>query len=93
MTKAIGAENASLLARRDAGPQDGPVLGWARALASGLAILLVAIVATVYGADTAVKKLTGVSRNTRQYLASGLFVVAVAVLAWVLRRLQARRLI
>ena len=72
---------------------EGPDIGWGRAIASGLAILLVGFVASVYAANAVVTKLTGVSRSTRQYLASALFLVVVVALAWVLRRLQARRLI
>jgi hypothetical protein len=77
------------------GPIDseGLDIGWGRAIASGLAILLVGFVACVYAANAVVTKLTGVSRSTRQYLASALFLVVVVALAWVLRRLQARRLI
>ena len=72
---------------------DGPDIGWGRAIGSGLAVLLVGFVAAVYGANSVVTKLTGVSRSTRQYLASALFLVVVVAMAWVLRRLQARRLI
>lgn len=72
---------------------DGPDIGWGRAIASGLAILLVGFVASVYAANSVVTKLTGASRSTRQYLASVLFVVVVVAMALVLRRLQARRLI
>ena len=93
MTKTTGTEAASLLARRDADPQGGPLLGWGRALASGMAILLVGFFAAVYGADSVVTKLTVVSRSTRQYLAGALFLVVSFALAWALRRLQARRLI
>jgi membrane protein implicated in regulation of membrane protease activity len=72
---------------------DGPDIGWARAIGSGLAILVVGFFATVYAADALVTNLSGVSRSTRQYVASAVFLVLVLVLAWVLRRLQARRLI
>jgi membrane protein implicated in regulation of membrane protease activity len=72
---------------------DGPDIGWGRAIGSGLAILVVGFVAAVYGVNSVATKLTGVSRSTRQYLASALFLVVVVALAWVLRRLQARRLI
>lgn len=72
---------------------DGGDIGWARAIGSGLAILVVGFFATVYAADALVTNLSGVSRSTRQYVASAVFLVLVLVLAWVLRRLQARRLI
>jgi len=75
------------------GHDDGPDIGWGRAIGSGLAILLVGFAAAVYGANSVVTKVSGVSRSTRQYLASALFLVVVVAIAWVLRRLQVRRLI
>lgn len=76
-------------------PAEGPGadLGWGRAIASGLGILLVGFVAAVYAANEVVTRLTSMARSTRQYLAATLFVVVVVAMAWVLRRLQARRLI
>lgn len=70
-----------------------PDIGWGRAIASGAAILLVGFVATVYVPNLLATKLTGLSRSTRQDLASVTFLVALVALAWCLRRLQARRLI
>ena len=77
----------------DDGLDGGEDIGWWRAIGSGLAILLIGLVAAIYGANSVATKLTGVSRSTRQYLASALFLVVVVAIAWVLRRLQARRLI
>jgi len=77
----------------DDGLDGGEDIGWGRAIGSGLAILLIGLVAAIYGANSVATKLTGVSRSTRQYLASALFLVVVVAIAWVLRRLQARRLI
>jgi hypothetical protein len=74
-------------------PDDGPNIGWGRAIGSGLAILVVGFFATVYAADLLVKNLSSLGRSSRQYVASSLFVVVLLALAWVLRRLQARRLI
>lgn len=75
------------------GHDDESDIGWGRAVASALAVLIVGFFGTVYGANAVVTKLTGVSRSTRQYLASALFLLVVVAMAWVLRRLQARRLI
>jgi hypothetical protein len=68
-------------------------IGWPRAVASGLAILVVGLVVAVGGANLIVTNLTSVSRDTRVYLASTLFLVTFVLIAWVLRRLQARGLI
>ncbi len=74
-----------------AGGGDGrESIGWGRALLSGIAILVVGIGATVWGADAVLKKVTGLSRDNRQYLASALFFAIVIALAWLLRRLQQR---
>jgi hypothetical protein len=44
----------------------------------------------VYGSNAILTKLTGMSRDNREYLASFVFLAVVVVAAWVLRRLQAR---
>jgi hypothetical protein len=68
-------------------------IGWLRAVASGLAILIVGLVVALGGANLILTNLNSVSRDTRVYLATALFLVTVVVMAWVLRRLQARGLI
>ncbi|HVN52363.1 MAG TPA: hypothetical protein VMT43_13085 [Acidimicrobiales bacterium] len=68
-------------------------IGWPRAVASGLAILIVGFVAAVGGANLILTGFNSVGRNTKVYLASALFLVVVLVMAWGLRRLQARGLI
>lgn len=93
MNRVEGVEPAAPGAVDGEVQDDTPEIGWERAIGSGLAILLVGFVAAVYGANSVATKLTGVSRSTRQYLASALFLVVVVAVAWVLRRLQARRLI
>jgi nitrate/nitrite transporter NarK len=72
---------------------DGANIGWVRAIASGLAILIVGFVGGVGGANLVLTKALGLSRNTRQWIATALFLVVVIVLAWALRWLQERRLI
>jgi nitrate/nitrite transporter NarK len=74
-------------------PSDGDGIGWGRAIASGLVILLVGFVGGVGGANLVLTKALGLSRNARQYIATVLFLVVVIVLAWALRWLQGRRLI
>ena len=68
-------------------------IGWLRAIGSGLAILIVGLGATLYGSDKLVTSLTGMSRDDRALVVSAVFLVIVAVMAWALRRLQARGLI
>ena len=65
-------------------------IGWLRAIATGLAVLVVGIVASVLGANRILTKALGLTRGGREALASGLFLVVVIGLAWILRRLQAR---
>ena len=80
------SENAS-------GADDAAGIGWGRAILTGIAILVIGFGATVWGADAVLKKVTGLSRDNRQYLASALFFAVLIALAWALRRLQQRGLI
>jgi hypothetical protein len=68
-------------------------IGWLRAIASGLVILVVGFGGAVYGADRILTKALGLRRTPREYLAVALFFLVVIVLAWLLRRLQDRKLI
>ena len=78
----------------DAAPSSIPAeIGWLRAIGSGLAILIVGFGGAVYGADRILTKALGLRRTPREYLATALFFLVVIVLAWVLRRLQDRKLI
>jgi hypothetical protein len=65
-------------------------IGWPRAIASGLAVVLVAVAAGVYAPDRLLTGLSGLSRDARVYLATGVTLLTVSILAWALRRLQAR---
>lgn len=65
-------------------------LGWLRAIATGLAVLIVGIAAAVYGANRILTKALGLTRGGREALATTLFLVVVIVLAWALRQAQAR---
>jgi divalent metal cation (Fe/Co/Zn/Cd) transporter len=68
-------------------------IGWLRALATGIAILVVGFGGAVYGANRILTKALGLRRTPREWLAVGLFFLVVIALAWVLRRLQDRKLI
>ena len=70
-----------------------PEIGWVRAILSGLGILIVAFAAAVLGANRILTKALGLRRTPREWLATGLFFLVIIVMAWLLRRLQARKLI
>ena len=74
---------------------DEPIgeIGWLRAIATGVAILVVGIGVTVVGGNRILTKALGVTRGGREALATALFLVVLVALAWLLRRLQARGLI
>ena len=65
-------------------------IGWLRAIASGLAVLVVGIGAAVIGANRILTKALGVTPGGREALATTLFLVVLVAIAWALRRLQAR---
>jgi len=67
-----------------------PEIGWARAIATGLAILVLGLAVAVAGADEIIKQVTSVSRNVVEYLVTAYFVACVVGAAWLLRRLQRR---
>ena len=75
------------------GADDVAGIGWGRAILSGIAILVIGFGAAVWGADAVLTKVTGLSRDNRQYLASALFFGVVIAIAWALRRLQQRGLV
>ncbi|MGZ4717356.1 MAG: hypothetical protein ACXWCB_11760, partial [Acidimicrobiales bacterium] len=68
-------------------------IGWLRAIGSGLAILVVGVGVGVYGAQFAVEKLTGLDRDQRVWVATAITTLSVIVMAWALRRMQARGVI
>ena len=76
--------------RGSAGPGEP---GWGRAILSGLAVLVVGVVVAVGGTNTVMTRATGLSRGTRQWVATVLFFAIVLALGWGLRRLQARGLV
>jgi hypothetical protein len=74
-------------------PGASPEIGWLRAIASGVAIILVGFGGAVFGANRILTKALGLRRTPREWLATGLFFLVLIVSAWVLRRLQDRKLI
>jgi fumarate reductase subunit D len=71
----------------------GASIGWARAVLTGLAVLVVGLAASIGVANVILTKATGLSRDAREYVASIVFLAVVCLLAWALRRLQAHGLI
>ena len=72
---------------------DDPEIGWGRAIASGLAVLVVGFGGAVFGANRIVTNALALRRTPRELLATGLFFLVIVLLAFVLRRLQDRKLI
>ena len=67
-------------------------IGWVRAILTAAVIAVVGIVVLVYGTN-AVMTTQGHSRSTLVAVATTMFFVLLLLLAWALRRLQARRVI
>ena len=68
-------------------------IGWARAALTSGAVLIFGTALLVYAPNWALTHLTGLSRNGRVAVATGWFFAALFAMLWVLRRLQARRMI
>ena len=60
---------------------------------TGLVVIAVGAIASVGGANAVLTRATSLSRDAREYVATAVFLGVVIVLAWALRRLQARGLI
>jgi hypothetical protein len=68
-------------------------IGWGRASATALVVLAVGAALFVFVPNWVLTHLTGLSRNGRVAVATIGFFVLLVVVLWVLRRLQARRVI
>lgn len=66
-------------------------VGWPRALISGFLVVGAAVGVLVHVPNLVLTELTGLSRSGRVAIATVWFFVALGLLGWVLRRLQARR--
>ena len=71
----------------------GDDIGWWRAIATSLGILVVGLTVAVGGANYVLTDVTSLSRDNRQYIATVVFFASVILLAFALRRLQRRGLI
>jgi len=72
--------------------RDEKQIGWIRAILSGLAILLVGFGAIV-ASNAILTRALRLRRTPREWLATLLFLGVVIAMGWLLRRLQARKLI
>ena len=68
-------------------------IGWGRAIGSALVIVIVGFLFVVVVPNRILLDVASVSRNVRTYIAATLSLVVVLLLAWGLRRLQARAVI
>jgi len=74
-------------------PDPRAAIGWARAIVTGVVIVVVGFAGTLLVANRILTKALGLTRDGRQWLSTGVFIAVVVVMAWALRWLQERRLI
>ena len=74
----------------DTGRATGSQIGWWRAAGSALVILAVGAGVFLYLPNWVLTHLSGLSRDGRVAVATVEFLLALAVMSWVLRRLQRR---
>jgi flagellar biogenesis protein FliO len=73
---------------------DAPAkIGWPRALVTAALVVVVGILALVYGPNWVLTKISGKTRSSLVAVATSMFFVLLFVLAWVLRRLQRKKII
>lgn len=70
-----------------------PHIGWWRAIASGLAVIVIGFAGAVVGPNAILTKSLALTRGAREVLATALFFVVIAILAAALRWLQHRKVI
>jgi hypothetical protein len=68
-------------------------IGWPRAIATGLAVIVIGFAGAVLGPNAILTKSLALTRSAREWLATALFFAVIAVLAIALRWLQHRKLI
>jgi hypothetical protein len=66
-------------------------MSWANAIVRGLAVLVIGFVGVVFVPNRILTKALGLTRTAREWIALAVFAVVIIVMAWALRRLQARK--
>lgn len=74
-------------------PERHDSIGWLRAIGTSLAIVVVAFAGAILGPNLILTGTVSLSRDVRVLLATGLALSFTCLMAWALRRLQARGLI
>jgi hypothetical protein len=70
-----------------------PDIGWGRAVLSSILIVAIGVLGCVYLPNMVVNGFQSLSPDTRTDIAAAICIVVLLVLAWCLRRAQARGLI
>ena len=68
-----------------------PSIGWPRAIATGLGVLVVTVAGAVLGANAILTKSLALTRTAREWLATALFFIVLIVVAGALRWLQQKK--
>jgi len=68
-------------------------ISWLRAGLEAAVTLVVGFMVLVVGSDQIVTRVTGLDRDGRAALVTAWFAVSLGLLAWLLRRLQARHVV
>lgn len=71
----------------------GTTISWLRATLEAAATLVAAFLLLVIGSNLILTRVTGLDRDGRAGLATIWFTVSLGLVAWLLRRLQARHLV
>ena len=87
------AERTSISSSPETDRPNVPVIGWPRAVLSGLIVIVVGFAGAVLGPNAILTRSLALTRGARELLATLLFFAVIAVLAVALRWLQHRKLI
>ena len=68
-------------------------MGWGKAAVISVVALAAAVLLLVFAPDAILTRFTGLGRSTRVAVATAWFFVALAALAWAMRRLQAHHVV
>jgi hypothetical protein len=73
--------------------EEGPTIGWWAAIVIAVAFIVVGFLGAVVGSNAILTKSLALTRTAREWLASALFFVVIAILAVALRLLQRSKVI